>query len=171
MSFLFRFFYVFSSWCPLFLLMGIASFSTNSVFAAGCAIGFILSFIIFVGMVLTIKSGGKDYKTIFSSQNYAENIFSYTLSILPPVMIDDFTNLNKVLTVVVFYIIVFFILIKSHVLTLNPMFIIFGYKISKVKFNGSSNAYTLISRKATTLQTGKIVSTYEIYRSGVFYTE
>lgn len=120
---------------------------------------------------MSLKSGGKDYKEINNCENISENIISYTISIIPPLMIDDFSDINKIYTVLIFYLIMFVVLYRSNIIVLNPLFLVFGYKISMVRFNKSSNYCVVISKYSLRIDSGSKLSTYEIYRSSVYYAE
>lgn len=167
----FRALYLLSSLLPLCVLLGVAAYSTNPMLTAFSAGAATISFVCFIYTAFSMKTGAKDFRKIVFAKNANESIFSYTISILPPLLIDDFSNYSKIIPVATFYTIMFAILMRSQIITLNPLFIIFGYKISFVVFEGSSNEAVVISKQLTDLYPGRMSSIWEIQRSSVFYLE
>jgi len=171
LTFYFRALYLISSSCPLFILMAVAAYGTSRSIASASAVGAVISIVCFMYLVVGVKQGAKDFKRISAAKNTSESIFSYTLSILPPLLIDDFSNYSRIIPSATFYIIMYAILMRSQIITLNPLFVICGYRVSTVAFEGSANELVVISKQETDLQPGKMASIWEIQRSTVFYIE
>jgi len=122
-------------------------------------------------MTLTFKSGNKDFREIESSKNANENIFTYILSMLPTIIVNDFGSFQNLLNLGTLYFIIILILVKSEIIILNPLFILFNYKIYIVKFKNLGNESFIIAKKSVSLVPGRKVSVWEIQRPGVFYLE
>lgn len=176
----FRLLFVFSSFGPLYFLLVaglIAHEKTDNkippvggqyLFYAAllcCALSFVAFFII----VKSFKTSSFSFFKFNKAQPLDENVLSYMLSYLPPLMIDDLSSIKKVIPAIVFYVIIITILLRIDSLYVNPYFLIFGYRIYRVELPSGQEVVMVTKEKG--LSTGELLRFYEVAPGKLFFAE
>ncbi|RAK68719.1 hypothetical protein [Phenylobacterium kunshanense] len=170
MSGWFRVLFLFSSFGPLYgvLCVGLAvqKHFAPAAFAGAAAIASIYVF-------LYLRSGFKDSQPFQDSAEVQaqldENILSYLVAYLPPLLIDDFQNLAKVAPAAGFYVLVLALMLRTDTLYVNPFFILLGYRIYRVKLI-SGRTVTIITKKLEIVGSEKL-NLYEVQPSRLYFAD
>jgi hypothetical protein len=170
MSGWFRAIFLFTSFAPLYLLLCASLYAQGfrlwwvALLIAGLAI----CAFIFLEKRLTRKSVFRK-KVVFES-SLDESVFSYMLSYIPPLMIDDFSDMKKLVPVIGFYIVTVFLLFRSSVIYINPFFIALGYRVYIGRIHESGRSVVIITRDKAPID-GEVLNLYEVQSSRLYYAE
>lgn len=170
MSGWFRALFLFTSFAPLYLLIGASLWIQGfrlwwiALLAAGLA----LATFLLLERRLTYKSPFRQQVTFESSLD--ESVFSYMLSYLPPIMIDNFSDLKKVTPVIGFYIVSAFLLFRSSVVYINPFFMALGYRIHIGRLHESGRTVVVIVRGFTPID-GEILKLHEVQPARLYFAD
>ncbi len=83
-------------------------------------------------------------------------------------MIDDYLDLNKVIPVSIFYIIIFIIMFRTDTMYVNPYFLIFRIKIFKVTLPSGRSVVVVTDRQE--ILNGENLTLYAIESSKLYYS-
>lgn len=171
MSGWFRAIFLFTSFAPLYLLLG------ASLYVQGFHLwwiplivtGFAIIAFLFLERRLTRKSVFRQRITFESSLD--ESVFSYMLSYVPPLMVDDFSDPKKLVPVIGFYLITVVLLFRSSVIYINPFFIALGYRVYIGRMHESGRSVVVITRNITAPIDGELLDLYEVQPARFYYAE
>lgn len=170
MSGLFRAIFIFTSFLPLYLLLA------ASLYVQG-VVGWWIALVVAVVSLLAFGNLTKTFKrkSVFRSKvefrsRLDENIYSYLISFLPPLMVDDFSNQRKLVPVIGFYAMSTTLLFLTRAIYINPMLILFGFRIYSAKL-GSAATDVVIITKIDNLILDDVLDLYEIQNARVYFAE
>ncbi|MGV7197643.1 hypothetical protein [Xanthomonas axonopodis] len=131
----------------------------------GCLI---LSFITFLHLRSTLKVGSVIHCKISSPERLDESVLSYMLSYLPPLMIDDFGNLAKVVPAAGFYFVLIYLMAVTNTIFVNPYFLAFGIRISRISLPDGKRVVLISDRSQ--LKDGELLPIYAIHPQSLYYS-
>lgn len=170
MSGWFRALFLFSSFGPLYAVLAISLHVQSLHKEAQISWGVTaLSFLVFMFLKSGFKRKSVHYSRVTSEASLDENILSYMLAYLPPLLIDDFTQNQKVIPAVAFYAVISFLLARIDALYINPYFLLFGFRIYRVRLESQRAA--LVITKLSEIGVGQRLGLYEIQRSRLYFAE
>ena len=178
MTIWYRSWFLFCSFGPLYLLLGVglavqADWSVGGLWHYDriaivlSGLCFILSISVFLILRAGFTAGSPHRSNIYDLETLDDSILGYMLSYFPPLMIDDLRSASKLMPAVVFYVVLVLILAKTDKMYVNPYFLIFGYRIFRVRLS-SGRAVVLITPKSE-LRVGEVTTLFEIQPSTLFY--
>lgn len=85
-------------------------------------------------------------------------------------MIDDFSDMKKLVPVIGFYIVTVFLLFRSSVIYINPFFIALGYRVYIGRIHESGRSVVIITRDKAPID-GEVLNLYEVQSSRLYYAE
>jgi hypothetical protein len=168
MSGLFRALFLFSSFGPLYAVLGLGLTIQKLPKAAfwawlACAI----SIAVFFWLCRGFKSGPVVHLKVEVQGQLDESILSYLIAYLPPILIDNFKLPEKFVPAVAFYIVLITLMTRIDTLYVNPFFIVCGYKIFRVKLE-SGRSVILITRKRE-IASGEVLNLHELDSSRLYF--
>jgi hypothetical protein len=180
MSLWYRTLFLFSSFGPLYLLLcgqlavqydwGKGDWKGGIVIAIGATGGaFALSFLVFMRLRAGFQSNSPSRQVVEPLESLDNNVLNYLIAYFPPFMIDNFMSLTKVVPVIIFYIVMIVIMIRSETLHVNPYFLLFGYRLHKARLP-SKRSVILVTKKSE-IMPEELLNLYEIQPSRVFYAD
>jgi len=143
----------FSSYIPLWIILGIKFYPTIKLKGAIIVIGIIMfSFLILYGVIFYKRGGKKRDKkpkkliVVESCENITSSYLEYLITyIIPFTQID--LNLYSCLSLIILFIFVWWLYINSNLIYVNPTLKFMGYNIYKVKDRISGREYILLTKK------------------------
>jgi len=170
MSGWFRALFLLSSFGPLYALLAVGLwFQGAHGPAVVAATAFVSSFLLF----LKLRSGFKRQSVVRNKveliESLDENILTYLISYLPPVLIDDYSDPKKTGPLIVFYVVAVVLMLRTNTIYVNPYFLVFGYRIYRVTLTSGRPAIVVCNRPE--LVTGDELNLYEIESSRLYFAE
>lgn len=166
----FKALFLFNSFGPLYLLVAASLYAQGGKWWWIGLVFFAVAIIIFLWLEGRFKRKSVLRKKVIVEASLDESIFTYLLTYLPPFMTDDFSAPSKLAPVVVFYSLMIILLFRSSTIYTNPFFILWGYKIYRVRFEDTKRAIILITRRSD-LVDGDMLSLHEIQLSRLYFAE
>lgn len=170
MSGWFRAIFLFTSFAPLYLILSGSLWIQGYRFwwIALILTGIAVIAFLFLEKRLTHKSVFRTKVTFESSLD--ESVFSYMLSYIPPLMIDDFSDSKKLVPVIGFYLVTVALLFRSSVIYINPFFMALGYRVYIGRLHESGRSVVVVTRHTAPIQ-GEMLNLYEVQPSRLYYAE
>lgn len=166
----FRLHFLFSSFGPLFALVAIV-FAVQG-YPWGAALAGLLcvcAALTFLALATGLKRKSPFHEVVQVDGPLDQHILSHLISYLPPVLVDDFGSLKKLLPVIAFYGFVLVIMLKADAIYVNPFFLWFGYRIFQVRLpNGRQ--IVIVTKRASTVS-GDRLALYEIDATRLYFAE
>lgn len=107
----------------------------------------IVPILILVGILRTTKSGNNpEYITIKEKENSTSEYAFYVMTYIIPFVVNDFLNLQSIVTLVIMMVTIGSIYIQSNMFQLNPVLTLLNYKLYKIS-DTNNNKYTVLSKK------------------------
>lgn len=166
----FRALFLFTSFAPLYLLIGV-------VLGVKCQWGgasiwlaiFLLSVLVYAVLIRHLKRASQIHKSVVSAERLDSDILSYVVSYLPPLISQDLDSVVTYIPLFVFYITVLTLLFHSRNLYVNPLFMLAGFSVFRVDV-GLSRPVVVITRKKDLFpQDG--IALYEVQTSVLYFGE
>ena len=180
MSVWYRALFLFSSFGPLYLLVCVGLGVQHDWEKAGPKSGVIIAIAVTVGVFLLSVIVFERLRSEFRANSPArypvepiisldENVLTYLITYLPPLMIDDFSSIPKVAPAIIFYAVMFLIMMRTDTMYVNPYFLLFGYRIYRVRLP-SKRSVIIVTKKAEVMP-DELLNLYEIQPSRLFYAD
>lgn len=170
MSGWFRALFLFSSFGPLYAVLGLGLTIQNLAKPALIAwIASALSVFVFLYLRSGFRSGPVFHSKLEIDAQIDENILSYLIAYLPPIFIDNFKLPEKYVPAGAFYAILFVLMIRIDTLYVNPFFIMCGYKIYRVKLESGRSA-VVVTRKRE-ISKDEVLNLHELDSSRLYFAE
>jgi hypothetical protein len=170
MSGWFRTLFLFSSFGPLYAVLAVCLHVQKHHFAAQLTwIVAAASLLVFLKLKSDFKQKSVFYNQVAPIGSLDENILSYMIAYLPPLLVDDFSRAEKVVPVAAFYAVVGVLMMLVDTLYLNPFFLMFGLRIYRVQLE-SGRTVVLVTRLRE-IAANQRLSLYEIQESRFYYAE
>lgn len=166
----FRTLFLFSSFGPLYVLFAASLYVQGVRLWWGGVAVFCVAAIVFIWIVSRFKRKSVIRKKISVEASLDENIFSYLVSYFPPFMTDNFSDPTKVTPILIFYATMVFLLFRSNTIYINPFFIASGYRLYRVRLDGSNRSIVLITKRQDMID-GDMLSLYEVHPSRLYFGE
>lgn len=170
MSGWFRAIFLFTSFAPLYLLFAASLYVQGSSRWTTALAAFLVACAAFAWLRTRFTRKAVFRATVTFESSLDESVFSYLLSYIPPIMIDDFSDPAKLVPMMGFYAVAVTLLFRSSVIYINPFFLAFGYRIFFARLHESGRTVVLITRQATPLQQ-ETLRLYEVQTSRLYYAE
>lgn len=170
MSGWFRALFLFSSFGPLYAVLGLGL--TIQKLNEPARIAW-LAFAASVFVFLYLRSGFRS-KPVFHSKmevvgQLDENILSYLIAYLPPIFIDNFKTPEKYAPASAFYFLLIILMARIDTIYVNPFFIMCGYKIYRVKLE-SGRLAIVVTRKRE-IGKDEVLNLHELDSSRLYFAE
>ncbi|WP_092499898.1 hypothetical protein [Faunimonas pinastri] len=170
--------FLFCSFSPLYLLLFAgeaaqhdwknASTGITGLFVMGLsACAFFASILMFNELRSGFEQGSPMRYAVDDIEPLDESVLSYMLSYIPPLMIDDLSSWAKVVPACVFYAVLMLIMFRTDTVYVNPLFLLFRYRIMRAKLP-SGRSGVIITRRSNFLPE-EILTLHEIQPSKLFY--
>lgn len=165
-----------SSFSPLWLIILISRllYNLNSmlikllnldyntlVFVISFSIILLIVPIIFLRLYLYYvrKGSSPEPKTITKRQNMTGEYALYFLSYIIPFVLNDFNNIQHVVTLVILFLTYAILMLRSNSIHVNPILNLWGYKIYKASDQNGDNIWILIKKR---IIIGKDIKTHRL---------
>lgn len=170
MSGWFKGLFLFSSFGPLYALVALGLMAQGHWLMS---IGPIATFFLALGTFEFLRDGFKRRKPFKdqarSPSQLDENIIGYLIAYLPPLLVDDFQNISKIIPATAFFVTVVLLLFKIDSIYFNPFFLIYNYRIYRVTLV-SGRTVVVITDKPEIVEGDKL-NLYEVQSSRVYYAD
>jgi len=168
MSGWFRALFLFSSFGPLYLLLAVSLYVQHQ--RGGCIaslIAFVCSFLVFLKLRSGFQRKSVMRNKVVLEQSLDENILTYLISYLPPLLIDNLADPKKTIPALTFYAVTVLLMLRIQSLYINPYFLMFGYRIYRVALESGRPAIVIV--KGREVVTGDTLNLYEIEPSTLYF--
>jgi len=176
MTRLFKAIFLFSSFAPLYFLLAIglavqrwdrSEYGLAGTFGVWIAtLLLILSYFAFIYLRRGLAITQPMREEVSSPQAADESVLSYMLSYIPPLLIDDFSNPEKSVPAICFYIVLIIMMGATQTIYVNPYFLLSGCRIFKAKISGKP--VTIITTRDF-LPESELITLHEIGLSSLYY--
>lgn len=144
-----------SSYSPLLLILTV---QTRVIYGYWSLLPTILAILSIIGLLNVrriINMTSKTGLTVAKVQQKDAEVMTYIITYLFPFMGLDFRDLNNLICVLIFFIIIGFVYINSNMIHVNPVLFAFGYHIYEIETSNGSN-FTVISHKKRMIKNEKL---------------
>jgi hypothetical protein len=171
MSAWFRFWFLFSSFGPLYLIFSI-KMETNKGVAFGAALFFlglfVLSVAVFGVLVRTLRSDNGTPHEIDEAVSKDGEIFNYLMTYIPPLISGDMSDISIYMPLFILYAILSVFYFRLDSPYLHPYFVLVGYRIYEARMKKSGNLVTIIA-KGRRIMGSEEVTLYEVGSGDLYY--
>jgi hypothetical protein len=169
----FRFWFLFSSFGPLYLIFAIKLWLNEGVTRAAAwtaLTAFVLSIVVFAIIRSQLRSDNGTPFDLVDVKPKDSEIFSYITTYIPPLITRDMSTPDVYWPLIVLYAVIALAYMKLDSPYLNPFFILFGYRVYEGRMKDSRTLVTIISRRRRLTGTDR-VTLYEIGTGDLYYCE
>lgn len=172
-----KFLFVFTSYAPLWLLLGLrfravdqsqAEYSCTAeigLFLYGCAVLAVPGFLM---LFRRIRSGNPVRITVKGYTRKDDLILSYAITYFPPLLSFNLGTVNDLLSLIVLYVTVFVVYVQLDAFYINPFFALTGYRVFEFATTDGQTFAALVKRTVH-LHEGRVL--VGAYCDGVFFVE
>ena len=169
MSGWFRLLFLFNSFGPLYAVLSVSLWIQGiKQPAAWWLVATVAALIVFGGVVSRLTARQAQFETVEIEAALDENVLSYIVAYLPPLLVDDYSKPEKAVPAVLFYVVVILLMLSSSTLYVNPFFLLFGFRIFRVKLLRSQRRVVIITRLRE-IDPQERLALHEIETSHLFY--
>jgi hypothetical protein len=171
MSSWFRFWFLFSSFGPLYAIFTVKLWLTAGLGEkppAVAAAAFVVSVMAFLFLRSRLHSDNGTVFEITDVKSKDSEVFSYITTYIPPVILRDMSDASVYIPLAIFYAIIFMCYMTLDSPYLNPFFILFRYRIYEGRIKGSRALVTIIAKDRRLAGTEE-VRLYEIGTGDLYY--
>ena len=169
MSGWFRVLFLFNSFGPLYAILGaslwVQGITLPAVLWLGTALGAVL---VFGGIASRLTARQAQYEAVEIEAALDENVLSYLIAYLPPLLVDDFSKAEKAVPALLFYAVVAVLMLSSNTLYINPFFLLFGFRIFRGRLVRSQRCVVIITRLRE-IEPQERLALHEIETAHLFY--
>ena len=171
MSSWFRFWFLFSSFGPLYLIFAVklwlsvnVGYKPPAVAAAAC----LLSAVAFLLLRRRLRPDNGTVFEITDIKSKDSEVFSYITTYIPPLILRDMSEPSIYIPMVILYSVIFLCYMKLDAPYLNPYFILLGYRIYEARLTKTRALVTIIAKNRRMAGTEE-VRLYEIGTGDLYY--
>jgi len=169
----FRFFFLFSSFGPLYGIFAVKLYYTpmiNGLWKWGFVGATFLALILFIVLVSMFKTYNGTLIEISDIKPKDNEVFGYITTYIPPLLARDMSDPAVVIPIGILYLIIFAAYMRLDSPYLNPFFIFTGYRIYEAKGGLNKSVVTIISRNQ--ILSGKTrLTLFEVGNGTLYYCE
>lgn len=170
MSGWFRALFLFSSFGPLYAVLGLGlTIQKLDKPALVAWLASAASVVVFLYLRSGFRSSPVFHSKLTVDSQLDENILSYLIAYLPPIFIDNFKSAEKYAPASAFYVILFALMIRIDTLYVNPFFIVCGYKIYRVRLESGRSAVVVTRRRE--IGKDEVLNLHELDSSRLYFAE
>ena len=167
----FRFWFLFSSFGPLYLIFAVKLAYNNGVpfwlqYVFYTMFGAAVIVFIIVARGLKTKNGLPFELTDVKAKD--NEVFPYLMSYIPPLIARDMAQAEVYIPLLILYGIIFTGYMRLDSPYLNPFFIIFGYRIYEAKISSTKKVITILTRGGR-IASSETAILYEIGVGDLYY--
>jgi hypothetical protein len=147
MTFLAKFLFVSASWFPVYVLIGVLTWHDHP--NAGrllIAAAFISVITIWMLKAIAEARFAPEPMLVVKVVERKDDLFMYILSYIPPFFAADISSPSKVTALVVLYVLIFITYVRLDQYHLNPVFVLFGYRVYDVEIEGGRLLHLIAKR-------------------------
>lgn len=176
MTIWYRILFLFSSFGPLYLLLGVSlavqhnwekGLGYDLIVLAIVACAFLLSIYVFLRLQRGFSTASPSYRQIKPTGALDENVLSYMLAYIPPLIIDDLTSVAKVAPAGVYYFVLFLVMAKTDTIYVNPYFLFFNYRIFRAEL--PSKRSVVVITKRPEIRPGATATLHELQPGKMYF--
>lgn len=133
MTFLAKFIFVSATWCPVYVLIAVLSWSSGRLSYVMIGLAVFSALGVWAIKKIAELRFSVEAITVTTIEQKEDDLFMYILSYIPPFFAADLSTAPKQIALLVLYVIIFATYVRLDQYHLNPLFVFAGYRVYKIK--------------------------------------